>query len=162
MLFDLTETEIISIVLRLITSFLGTLGFAIVFNINKNKLWIAALVGFLVYGIYELVLIFGGNDLIASFLSSVFLSVISETLARILKTPAITFIFSGAIPIVPGRALYYTVYHALFNNNDLSGKYLLITSEVVLGLAVGIIIGSLAFSSILYIKDIHKNKQINK
>ena len=41
-------------ILQLITSFIGTLGFGILFHIRGRKLWLAAVAGFLAWGCFLL------------------------------------------------------------------------------------------------------------
>ena len=47
------------------------------------------------------------------FLASLFASIYSETLARIVKVPATTFLIVSIIPLVPGGDLYRTMEYCI-------------------------------------------------
>lgn len=47
----------------------------------------------------------------ALFVSSLFITTLSEILARFLKTPVILLLVPILIPEIPGADLYYTMYY---------------------------------------------------
>ena len=126
-------------VIKLIGAFLAEIGFGILFNIHGQKLWAAALTGTLGSLIYELVMQVRGGEVLAMFL-------VSELLARRMKTPVTTFLICALIPLVPGGGMYYTML-AIIQGNTMSA---LETGIHTLGcagaLALGIALTSAFFS----------------
>ena len=101
-----------------LSAFFASLGFAILFNIRKRKLFVAAMIGALGGVTYHLFLYLGKSNFLALFLASIAISLASEVCARIYKTPATTFMVCALIPLVPGGGMYYTMLEIVNNNID--------------------------------------------
>ena len=142
-----------------ISALVGTLGFAFMFKLSPSKLWITGICGIATYIIYELCLRFGTNELIAAFIACAALSIFSEICARIFRTPTNVFLFTGCIPIVPGGALYYTMYHLLSLNIPKALEYLKVTGQILLGVALGLSLASVCFGLTLEFIDWLKKKK---
>ena len=97
--------------IQLVTAFLGALGFAILFQVNRNLLFWASAGGFLVWLVYLLCGSFTGSDVLKSFLASIVVTFYAEIMARWKKTPAVVFLAPGTIPLMPGGFLYQTMEH---------------------------------------------------
>lgn len=97
----------------MISSFLATFGFGILFNIKGYKLILAAMGGMLGSIVYTMVLQIGQAEVSALFFASLAFSLYSEILARICKTPVTTFIICALIPLVPGKGMYETMRIAI-------------------------------------------------
>ena len=143
--------EALEIIVRLITATLGTIGFAMIYRVSRKRMVWATLGGLLTYSVYELVTQLGGVVFIAAFLAAMFMTLYSETLARIIRAPAVTFLFPCAIPIVPGGALYRTVYNLLFYNEKKLFYYGKTALGVALGMAVGMGVASIVLGIFLQI-----------
>lgn len=150
------------IIASLISSFLGTVGFALIFKIATNRLLVAGFGGLFTYVVYECSIQFGANVLLAAFFSALFMSVFSEVCARIFKAPAVLFIFPCAIPIVPGGSLYFSMFYLLSANMEASFLHLKITGETILGIALGLSLASIGVGLILQIIELVKKKIIKK
>lgn len=105
-----------SIWIQLITAFLGSLGFALLFGVRRRYLVTAALGGMLAWGVYLAMQLWLGAPFLSCLAASVFAVVYAEVLARIRKLPAILFTVPAIIPLVPGRALYYAMREAVQGN----------------------------------------------
>ncbi|EEH98297.1 threonine/serine exporter family protein [Clostridium tertium] len=112
-------------IIEVLSAFIASFAFGIVFNIKGKNLFFSALCGALGWFIYKFSLRIGSSDTTALFLASVGLSVYSEVFARILKTPVTTFVITALIPLVPGGGMYYTMVEA-------------ITGDVMKSLEIGI------------------------
>ncbi|MBQ8310526.1 MAG: threonine/serine exporter family protein [Clostridia bacterium] len=126
--------------LQIITGFLGSLGFAILFNIRGKKLIFAALGGGVSWALFVLLQFLTPNEALRYFIVAVLVSVYAEIMARVLKTPTTTFHMTALIPLIPGGSLYYTM--ASVFDGDL-GDFLekgLYTLELAVALALGIVI----------------------
>ena len=84
-------------VIQTIMGILGSIGFSILFGVTDRKLlWIS---------------LGSGAGWVGLVAASLFVAVVSEVLARILKTPVILMLVPMLIPEIPGGDLYYTMYY---------------------------------------------------
>lgn len=127
-------------ILQLIYAFIGSFGFAMLFNIKLKRLLPASLGGMLAWGVYLIINYFMHNLFFAVFLASIFAAVYSEISARILKAPTTIFANPALIPLVPGRSLFYTMQNAVLSDWDKVLHYALETvifiSAITLGLSI--------------------------
>jgi uncharacterized membrane protein YjjB (DUF3815 family) len=126
-------------------SFMGTLSFAILFNIKGKKLFFAALGGGISWFFYLLFLSFNGSPLESLFFASIVGGIFSEIMARLLKTPVTTFVICTVIPLVPGSGMYYTMLETIQGNINKSLSVGLETIASAGAIAVGLVfVSSLA------------------
>lgn len=118
---------------------LGTLGFGLIFNANKNKLIYIMVGGFINYLSYIVVLNMTNNIFLASAACAIVTSLYSEVFAILLKCPSTIFILTGLIPIVPGSSLFYTMQNLVLGNTAEAINNGIITIEVILGIVSGIL-----------------------
>ncbi|MEE0928995.1 MAG: threonine/serine exporter family protein [Acutalibacteraceae bacterium] len=102
--------------IQIFTGFIGSCGFALLYNIRGIRFWFAGLGGLLSWSFYLTLNTFIPNEFLCYFIVAVLISVYAEIMARFLKTPTTTFIMTSLIPLVPGSALYYTMTHAFSGN----------------------------------------------
>ena len=134
-----------------ISALIGTIGFALIFKISLRKLPTVAIGGLMTYIVYAATIYFvPGNELFANFMASLFMAIFSEACARIIHAPAVVFLFPCAIPIVPGGALYRTMYGLLTGDNIAFTKNISITGQVILGIALGLSVATLVWGTISY------------
>ncbi len=152
--FDIPHDVLLGIIIRLITSIVGTIGFSLMFQVRSNRLPWAALGGLLTSAVYEVTALIVSEPMIAAFTSSLFMALYSESFARILHAPSVIFLFPCAIPIVPGRGLYYTIYYLLFYNEEQFLSYAKATLGIALGIAVGVSFASIIISIILHVSKL--------
>lgn len=93
---------------HLLACFVGCLGFSYLCNIQGFGKILCTLGGVLSWGAYLLVLKFSNNDILAYFIAAVISAVYSETMARIRKYPAISYLVISIFPTIPGASIYYT------------------------------------------------------
>ena len=135
--------------IMIFSGFIGSLGFALLFNIRGKRFIATGFGGLLATILY---VVFGNlipSEALVYFLVAVIISIYAEIMARLLKTPSTTFITSSLIPLIPGGSLYYTMTYALesdIENFISKGIYTLILAS---SLALGIIIIA-AFTKIFY------------
>ena len=101
-----------------IASFVGTLGFAIVFKVKWKYLIPISVCGFFTYVIYLSAIFLGCSEFLAALLTSAFVGIVAEALARIMKAPTIIFSATGIVSIVPGSFLYYSMRSLLLRDMD--------------------------------------------
>jgi len=127
-------------IIQLGSAFFGAMGFAALFNVRGNRLLPASFGGMLAWGIYLLVKLWIPSDPIGYLIATIVLTVYSEALARVYKTPAILFTISGAIPMVPGGSLYNTMSYAVRSEWDAFMAQGIHTLLLALAIAVGILL----------------------
>ena len=74
-------------------------------------------------------------------------------MARIYKKPTTVFIAVGAIPLIPGSGLYYTIYYLLLQNTARSHYYAKYTLIFAFCMSAGIIFINILFSQFTKQKD---------
>lgn len=117
----------------------ASLAFALFFDVRKSLLVIATLGGVITWAIYLLYSEYVSADAFTpTFVASCFAAVFSEVLARRFRTPTSTFFITSVIPLVPGRALYFTMKCALMGSWAECGGFGLLTLQFVVGIALGI------------------------
>ena len=133
--------------LQCAASFVGCIGFAILFNIHGPGGLLCAAGGVLVWAAYCVIFHFSGNVLFSNFIATVIAAIYSEALARIRKYPAISYLVVSIFPLLPGAGIYYTV--SSYVNNDLNGFVETGTQTIAIAgvLAVGILLVSTAVRS---------------
>lgn len=126
--------------LQIITGFLGSLGFAILYNIRGKKLITAALGGFMSWSLFLFLGLFIDSEPMRYLIVSMSISLYAEILARVLKTPTTTFIITALIPLIPGGSLYYTMSSAFGGDFDVFLGNAVSTLSLALALAIGVAI----------------------
>ena len=126
-------------------AFAACVGFAILFNIHGPGGILCAIGGMLSWAIYLIVLRTGHSDILAYFWSALFASFYSETMARIRKYPAISYLVVAIFPMIPGAGAYYTMNYAVRGEMDLFAAEGMHTAAIAGILAVGILLGSTTF-----------------
>lgn len=92
------------------------LGFVIVFNIHGYGNLLCVLGGGLTWAVYCLVQHLGGAELLCYFLSTVFAAGFAEVMARVRKYPAISYLITSLLPLIPGAGVYYSAQQAMQGN----------------------------------------------
>lgn len=128
-----------TILLQLITAFLGSIGFSLLFGMRGKHLVPASLGGVLVWGLYLLlsVLIHDGGFM-ACLISAAAAVLYAELLAHLRKCPATIFVIPAILPLVPGSGLYYTMANAVRGNIAEAKLYGSQTITSALAIAAGI------------------------
>ena len=92
--------------IKLLSSFVGTLGFAI-FMHAPRKAWLpASAIGGVAYLLYWVLLQFGLYEPIAIFIGAFLGSILGQYCARRMQMIASIFVLLSMIPLVPGLGLY--------------------------------------------------------
>ncbi len=126
-------------ILQIITGGIGSLGFAVLFNIRGKKLIAATLGGFLSWAMFLLLRLVFPNEPVCYFLVSALISLYAEIMARRLKTPTTTFLMTSLIPLIPGGSLYYTMVYAFGGISQSFINQGIYTLQLAAALALGII-----------------------
>lgn len=132
-------------VMELTAAFLGSLGFALLFHVRREKVLLASLGGLLAWGVYLLSGLVTDQDVVRYFAASVVLTVYAETLARVVKCPATLFIVTASIPLIPGGSLYHTMQYFMQNDLNACSSQGLTTLLLAVSIAVGMLFPTAIF-----------------
>ena len=99
--------------LKFAAIFVGTLGYAVVYNVPKKQLFFVGLTGCIGYVVYT---ILGEYEVLGCFLGACAVASMAEILSRTRKDAATLFIIPGIIPLVPGAKLYNMVLCLMRHN----------------------------------------------
>ena len=121
---------------------IGCMGFTFVFNVHGHGTPLCILGGGLTWAVYLLVIHWGGNDFMGNFCASLFAGFYAETLARIRKHPAISYLVISLLPLIPGGGIYRAVNYAVRGNMNMFAHTAVNTAAVAGILAVGILMAS--------------------
>lgn len=152
----------INALIRIVTGFTGALAFGILFNVRGKFLIFASIGGFLSTLGFELLIYLGIGETFTCFLVSLFIALYCEIFARLVKTPATTFLMTSLVPLIPGGALYYTMSYALERNWVLFYQSAYYALRIALALAVGIIVTTTMFQLFMLLHSFRMNKKLQK
>jgi uncharacterized membrane protein YjjB (DUF3815 family) len=121
---------------QLITSFIATAAFGIIFNAPKKTLIKCGLVGAGGWLIYYVMNDYMGDSVAATLSATLFVGIISHILAKYFKAPVIIYSVAGIIPLVPGGLAYDAMRNFVENNYN---------EAIAIGAKVTLLSGSIAF-----------------
>ena len=124
--------------IQLLTAFISSLGFSMLFGLRRRFLVYAALGGLLCWGIYLGMDAWLHMEFLSCLLAAAFAIVYAEVLARRLKTPATLFVVPAILPLVPGGSLYYTMENVVHGRMEAARSFGTQTLIAALALAAGI------------------------
>lgn len=125
-------------IIQLIASLPASLGFALLFNMRRALLLPASVGGVLCWGIYLACSQIIEGIFFPCLIASVFSALYSETLARHYRAPGALFFIIVAIPLIPGRGLFYTMDGAVRGDWQAFYSFADITLQFALAIALGI------------------------
>ena len=124
-------------VIQVIFVFVACCGFSLLFGVPKRMIILCAIGAALTWLTYLLAYHAYPSIFAATMTASVFSGLYGQIIARIKKSPATIFSTICILPLLPGSALYYTMYGIVTRNAELSS-----TKGVELGLiCFGIVLG---------------------
>ena len=126
------------IIEQLLTSFISTAAFGILFNVPRQSLIQCGMVGMYGWLIYILFTNNNSDPVIATLVASFFIAVISQVLSKRYKSPVIIFSVAGIIPLVPGGLAYDAMRNFVENDYNLAvvlaAKATMISGAIAIGL----------------------------
>lgn len=147
-------------ILQMISSFIGSFGFAALYNLHGRKLWTAGLGGMISWVVYLAVQFMTENNFLVNMFAAMAATIYAEMMARILKTPATIYLISAIIPLVPGGNLYYTMNYAIAKDWHLFYLYGQKTIIAATAIAGGIMMASSFFRLYQEIRHDYRKRRI--
>ncbi len=142
--------------LQILTGGIGSLGFALLFNIRQSRLVAASCGGLMSWALYLLLYRFISSEPVCYFIVALACSLYAEIMARKLRSPATAFITTALIPMVPGGSLYYTMAYSFDNDLEKFLERAVYTLKLAGALALGIIVATTLTK--LYMKQLNRRK----
>lgn len=131
-----------SVTVTCLASLAACIGFVFVFNIHGYGNMLCALGGVITWAAYCAVAALGGGSLLCFFIGTVVAAIFAETMARIRKYPAISYLIISLIPLIPGTSVYYMAREAVSGNMDGFVHYGTQALSIAGAMAVGILLVS--------------------
>ena len=129
-------------VTMLITAAISTLGFSILFYVHPRRLFVATLGGVLTTAVYLLAGHFLGGELLPNLIGALVGAGFSEIMARFTKVPVPVYMVPCVIPLVPGSALYETMFNFVTGSYTAAAAAGMRALEIAMGIAGGIVVAS--------------------
>lgn len=96
--------------IELIACTVGCVGFSLWFHVKKRHIFWCALGAFLTWGAYSICCHFTANSFWSTLFGAVACGFYAQIMARVNRAPATIFQTVAIFPMIPGAALYYSVY----------------------------------------------------
>lgn len=132
-------------ILQVIMAGVGTLGFSIYFRVREKNVAASTAAGIIGWAIYLLIFHFTEQLFLSNFVAAFLVYLYAEIMARILKAPSNIFLIPGIIPLLPGGTLYYTMQAIVEGDRDTSVLQGTQTAIITVGIAAGIVVGTVLF-----------------
>lgn len=97
-------------------AFIGTIAFALLFSVPRRYYPWCGAIGAAGWLVYRLVSQAGSNRMLAAFLATVLVIILSRLCAVRERCPVTIFMVSGLFPLVPGVGIYWTIYELVMEN----------------------------------------------
>ena len=127
-----------------LSCFVACSGFVIIFNIHGYGNMLCALGSSLTWAAYCICNAAGMGYFTCCLIGTMASAIFSESVARIRKYPAISYLIISVLPLIPGSSIYYTALEAVKGNMDGFVYYGIETLGTAGAMAVGILLVSTA------------------
>ena len=146
-------------VIQISASMIGSLGFAVLFNVRgAKKLLAISLGGGFGRALFLSLCLVIDSSMLCHFIVALTVSFYAELMARVLKSPATVFTAPCLIPMMPGASLYYTMAYALGEDMDGFLTRGIATLQIATALAVGIIVATVVMRLLLKVVPLLKKR----
>ena len=95
------------------TAFVAAFGFAVIFDVSRSELVYCGIAGLTAEGVFQIMQYIYEEKSVAILAAAVVVTALVRILANVRKTPVTVYLISGIIPLVPGGAMYNTVFNII-------------------------------------------------
>lgn len=145
--------------IQMLMGCVGSICFAVLFNVRGDKLLIIAAASALSWLGYVLCLILGTSLFWATFWGTVLAGMVSEILARVVKAPVLMLLVPILIPLIPGGTLYNMMSNLVRSRHDAFLHYARQLLEEAGAIALGIICCASLMSIYTGVQARHNRKE---
>lgn len=132
-------------IIAIISAFVATLGYALVYDIKGKKLIVASIGGAFSWAVYLICQNYSISLVFPYLMAGIATALYSELAAYICKAPATVFLIPGIIPLVPGLTVFRTMESCLFGDVSAFAEGLVTTIKIGGAIALGLIFMSAFF-----------------
>lgn len=136
---------------QLLSAALGSVGFGLIFNLNRRYLPAAGVGGLLAWLAYLLAANTLHSVFLANLLAGFCTALYAEILARYCNAPSTPFFITAAIPLIPGSTLYYCMSSIVEGNTIQALEYGRDTFLFAFGIAAGM---SIAWAICYFLRSV--------
>ena len=141
--------------LRIGSSLMGTVAFSVLFGAPKKEWVWCGMTGCLGWLIYCIFFDLGTGNVMANFIATASLTVLSWIMAYLRRCPVTMFLIPGIFPLVPGAGIYYTAYYFVMGQPEIGAAKAIETIQTAGAISVGIMLGQ-ALTAILLRKHFQR------
>lgn len=138
-------------ILFTIFSFTASVGFGIVFQMQKKHLLWAGIGGALTRLVFLTLPLFIETRVIYCLLAAMFAAFFAEIMATYQKTPSTVFLYPAIIPLIPSDSLYNTVTQLILQDTSAMIRYAETCAMTLIGMSVGFVL----ISTIMHYKRVY-------
>lgn len=135
------------IIEQLVTSFIASAAFGILFGAPRRSLLLCGFVGMIGWIVYVLLEMTSSTTVLSTLTATFVIGLISLVAAKIYKTPVIIFSVAGIIPLVPGGMAYNAMRKFVENDYNialqLAAQAFLISGSIAMGLVLSEVLNQL-------------------
>ncbi len=143
--------------MQMVMGCIGAVGFAILFNVRRSKLWIIAAASALSWMGYAVCMLCNTGVFWAFFCGTAVAALISEILARIVRVPVLMLLVPILIPLIPGGDLYHMMSNLVRGREADMMNYARLLLMEAGAIALGIICVASVMSILMGLKN-RKNR----
>ena len=129
---------IIKIIANLACSFIGTIAYAVMFQVPRRFYIGCGITGSVGWMMYKFASVYC-SVAAASFIGTVCAVLVARMLTVRLKCPITIFMISGIITLVPGAGIYFTAYYLVTNQFAMAAAKGIGAIKVAFGIVLGIV-----------------------
>lgn len=126
-----------NLLMNFICAFVGTICFAMLYNVNKRYYFSVGMIGGIGFVIF-LLLEHCTSPVTATFIASIFVVLASRILAVYMKCPITIFLVSGILAILPSPRIFYTAYYIINNQPDIAYGHGIYAVKIVFSIVLAI------------------------
>lgn len=131
----------INALFQIIAGFLGTISFAVLFEVPRRYYVHCGLIGACGWFIYLLIMHFWVAPVAATFIASIVLIYLSREASFALKAPVTIFLICGIFCLVPGMGIYNFTYNFFIGDSIKAAQIGIQVLKIAIAIAVGITVG---------------------
>ncbi len=124
---------------HIVCSFIGTVAFSMLFNVHARYYFYCGLTGTAGWVVYCLLVPYI-SPVLATFLGTVVVVLMSRMLAVWRKCPITVFLISGIFPLIPGTSVYYTAYYFVMNDFWMAAEKGIMALKLAFAMVLGIVV----------------------
>lgn len=126
--------------IQFVLALLATCGFCIIFRVPVKDIPVCIIIGALGWVVYKISVYYQVSPVLACFVASCMVGLLSDVASRIFKEASTIFIIPGILCLVPGSNIYQTMAamlsHDMENTASIGAQTLLMAGAIAAGLLV--------------------------